>query len=237
MVERKFDFEDLVFIYPDSLNWKLENKIHVWKFPLLPVDGSILSESEVTIARRFRFEADRSRFATARRALRLLVSKYLLADPLTIDIVAQKGEKPFIRFPVTQIRFNISHSGEWIMIALAFEELGIDIEKINSSFDFTILLDEHFTNAEQQFIRNAENPQKAFYYLWTRKEALVKALGRGLQENLKTISVLEGEEFKNLNPGTWKIRTFILHEDYPVSLAYYGFPEEICYLDGSLLLS
>jgi 4'-phosphopantetheinyl transferase len=237
MVERKVNYEDVTFIHPDSSIWKLEKKIHVWKFPLLPPDESLLSDSEVAITRRFRFEADRSRFATARRALRFLVSKYLLADPLTIDIVAQKGEKPFIRHPVTHVRFNISHSGEWIMIALANEELGIDIEKINSSFDFTILLDEHFTNAEQQFIRNAENSVRAFYFLWTRKEALVKALGRGLHENLKTISVLEGEEFKSLKQGTWKIRTFILHEDYPVSLAHCGFPEEICYLDGSMLLS
>jgi 4'-phosphopantetheinyl transferase len=237
MIEEKGGSEGLVFNYPDSLTWKLENKIHVWKFPLLPVDESSLTDSEMTIARRFRFEPDRSRFATGRRALRFLVSKYLLEDPLTIDIVAQKGEKPFIRHPVTKIRFNISHSGCWVVIALACEELGIDIEKINSSFDYSILLDEYFSNAEQRFIHDAGNPTNAFYSLWTRKEALVKALGRGLLENLKKISVLDGQEFKDIYARIWRIRSFVIPDEYPASLAYFGSPEEICYLDGRLLFS
>jgi 4'-phosphopantetheinyl transferase len=156
---------------------------------------------------------------------------------MDIDIVAEKGSKPFVRYPITEIRFNISHSGNWVVIALDSEELGIDIEKINSSFDYAIILTEHFTSSEQSFIHNAENPSSAFYFLWTRKEALVKALGRGLQENLKIFSVLDGDKFSDEHARTWKIKSFNVGEEYSASLAYCSQPSEICFLDGSQLLS
>lgn len=237
MIENGIGFEEPDFIYPDQLYWNLENKIHVWKFPVSPAGETLLTDSERMISRRFRFEADRNRFVTGRRSLRFLISKYLSVNPLDIDIISEKGEKPFIRYPATPIRFNISHSGEWVVVALADEELGIDIEKINSSFDYSNLLDEHFTDAEQRFIVKAKIPVAAFYFLWTRKEALVKAVGRGLQVNLKVMAVLDEQGFAEVHQKKWKIRSFTLSADYPVSLAYCGLPEEIGYFDGSLLIS
>jgi 4'-phosphopantetheinyl transferase len=157
-------------------------------------------------------------------------------NPLDIEIVAEKGKKPFIRYPGTQLQFNISHSGQWVVVALAYEELGIDIEQINSSFDYSMLLEDHFTVAEQRFVIDAEIPATAFYFLWTRKEALVKAAGGGLQEKLKAVSVLDGQDFAEVNKKKWKISSFTLSADYPVSLAYCGSLKN-CYFDGSLLIS
>ena len=119
MIEKDNEFEDLAFLDPGQCNWKLENDIHVWQFPLATADESLLSESELMIGRKFRFEADRNRFFTGRHSVRLLLSKYLCANPLDIRIIAEKGEKPFIKNPETSVRFNISHSGQWVVIALS----------------------------------------------------------------------------------------------------------------------
>ena len=187
------------------------------------------------ICRKFRFEADRNRFFTGRHSVRLLLSKYLCANSVDIRIIAEKGEKPFIKNPETSVRFNISHSGQWVVIALSNEELGIDIEKIDMSFDYINLLEEHFTQAEQEFIADAEIPAAAFYYLWTRKEALIKAIGTGLQDSLKEVSALDEVVFPHMSEKKWKIKSFSLRSDYPVALAYCSLPENICFFDGTRL--
>src|SRR5450631_525772 len=231
MIEKGNGFEDLVFVYPDHLSWKLENKIHVWKFPVLTSDFSSVTESERMIGERFRFDDDRNRYITGRRSLRFLLSNYLSLDPLEIRIVAEKGQKPFIENPGFQIRFNISHSGQWVVVALAQDELGIDIEEINPSFDYSDLLREHFSLAEQQFITTAKLPASAFYFLWTRKEAVMKAEGIGLYENLKTVPVLDQPLSNGGCIKKWTIKSFSLSPEYPVSVAYCSSPVEISYFD------
>ena len=233
MNDKKNRFEEIVFTQPDQVDWKLGNAIHVWKFPVLPAGFTILTDSEKIIVERFRFEGDRNRFITGRKSLRNLLSKYLSVSPSDIHIVAEKRQKPYVKTPDSIIRFNISHSGLWVVIAFAQDELGIDIEKIDSAFDYSNLLPEHFSLTERQFISSAENPLSAFYLLWTRKEALTKAEGVGLRENLSQVSVLDRCSVSGSNGKNWRIKSFNLSSEYPVSLAYCNSPGEICYVDGS----
>jgi 4'-phosphopantetheinyl transferase len=232
MDDRKNQFEEFIFVQPYQVNWKLGNEVHVWKFPVLPADYSILSDSEKIIVKRFRLEDDRDRYVIGRKSLRLLLSKYLSVNPSDIQIIAERGQKPYIKSPDSAIRFNISHSGEWVIIAFAQNELGVDIEKIDSAFDYTNLLPEHFSLEEQLFVSRSENPVSAFYFLWTRKEALTKAAGNGLRENLNRISVLDSDLFSGIDSREWKIKSFNLSPHYPVSLAYCQSHNEIYCLDG-----
>jgi 4'-phosphopantetheinyl transferase len=237
MAEKENGFENFHIIQRDQFDWNLEDAIHVWRFPVLAADFSLLTDAERMIALRFRFEADRNRYVTGRRSLRFLLSKYLAASPTEILIVSEKGQKPFVKNPDFSVRFNISHSGQWVVVALAKHELGIDIEKVDSAFDYSNLIREHFSVAEQQFVSHAEVPVDAFYLLWTRKEALTKAEGRGLHENLKSVSALGEYAISGAHEKNWKIRSFRLSPEYPVSLAYSGLQLEIGYFDGSLLIS
>ncbi len=235
--EQNKEISEFQFIQPEENSWKLNNDVHVWKFPLLPMMPSLLTGEEKMIAGRFRQEGDRYRFVTGRQALRLLVSNYLSVRPMDIEIISEKGRKPFISKPASDILFNISHSGEWVLIALAQHELGIDLEKINPEFDFGNLFEDHFSEDEQDYISAASDVLFAFFYLWTRKEALIKAWGTGLQDHMKWIPVLNVDSYLDRYQKSWKIESFQLSPFYPAALAYSGQLESLKYLDGSFILN
>jgi 4'-phosphopantetheinyl transferase len=233
-LEQESQVKVIEFIRPGPSAWKLDNHVHVWKFPVRDNGFSLLTDPEKEFASRYRFEGDRNRFIIGRQSLRLLLSKYLSVGPMDISIKSENGQKPFVSDPSCKIHFNISHSGDWVLIAVATEELGIDVEKINPSFDFKDLLQEHFNEPEQLFISKAADPVSAFYYLWTRKEALTKARGTGLQENLKMVSALDEYSSSDLNKKILKLESFHVSNFYPAAIAYSGRLENIIFFDGSL---
>jgi 4'-phosphopantetheinyl transferase len=235
MQEQEIRPKEIRFIQPDQHSWNLDNDVHVWKFPAIPTHLSLLTGPEKIVANQFRFEMDKNRFAVGRQALRYLLSKYLTVRPLDVSFDHSNRKKPVVSNPFSDIHFNVSHSGEWVMIGMARNELGIDLEKINPEFEFDNLLEEHFSEAEQSFISRAANAPSAFYYLWTRKEALTKAWGTGLQENLKEVSVLD--EYLPADPQqkSWKLESFHFSDSYHSAIAYLQDPENIIYFEGTIL--
>ncbi len=223
------------FQKPDHISWDTGNDIHVWKFPAIPTNFYFLNDEEKTIAQRFRFDDDRIRFSVGRQSLRLLLSRYLSVQPMDVILSGDKNQKPFIISPSSRIHFNISHSGGWILIAVATEELGIDIEMADEDFSYGEILFEHFNLEEENFIAKATNPAQAFFYLWTRKEALTKAWGTGLQENLKTVNVLDPGPWTDTQKKTWKIASFNASLNYPAALAYSSKLDCIFYFEGDAL--
>jgi 4'-phosphopantetheinyl transferase len=234
MPEQEKQSKEIRFIRTGHHSLKLDNDVHVWRFPVGPTDLSLLTEIEREVEGQYRLEADKNRYSVGRQALRFLLSKYLSAAPLAIEIEDKGRKKPMISNPVCDIHFNISHSGEWVLIGMARNELGIDIEKINLRFEFFDLLDEHFNEAERSYISGASNPTVAFYYLWTRKEALTKAWGTGLQENLKTVSVLEAYTSVDHLQKSWKLESFDFSALYQSALAFCSKTENVMYFEGDI---
>jgi 4'-phosphopantetheinyl transferase len=234
MHEQEKQLKEIRFIQPDQNSWNLEKDVHVWRFPVITTDFSLLTDTEKAFANKFRFEMDKCRFAVGRQALRYLLSKYLNAKPLDIGIDERDQKKPVISYPVMDIHFNISHSGEWVLIGMSRKELGIDIEKINPAFQYNDLLQEHFSEAEKIFISRATNPHQAFFYLWTRKEALTKAWGTGLQENLKSVSILNDYSSVDIQHKSWKLESFHFSDFYQSALAHPRDRENIFYFDGTV---
>jgi 4'-phosphopantetheinyl transferase len=233
-LEQESQVKVIEFIHPGPNAWKLDNHVHVWKFPVRDDGFSLLTDPEKEFAGRFRFEGDRNRFIVGRQSLRLLLSKYLSVRPMDISIRSENGHKPFVSNPSCKIHFNISHSGDWVLIAVAIEELGIDVEKINPGFDFKELLQEHFNEPEQLYISKAADPVSAFYYLWTRKEALAKAWGTGLQENLIMANALDEYSTSDSNKKLWNLKSFHVSNFYPAAIAYSVRSENIIFFDGNL---
>lgn len=96
--------------------------------------------------------------------------------------------------------FNISHSGNWVICAMGFNrKVGVDIEEIRP-----INIDDfksQFTEKEMFNIKNSVNSYDQFYRYWTKKEAIVKADGKGLNIDLKEI-VISKKHAKHGN-DTW----------------------------------
>lgn len=111
-----------------------------------------------------------------------------------------------------EIFFSISHTKCALAVAIDHRPVGIDVENIVSlnRAEDTHFLERTMNNDEQQLIRAAADPCMAFTELWTRKEALVKAIGTGL--NLDTLPNLLA------TPSEYTIQSFC-SDTYACSIA------------------
>lgn len=140
-------------------------------------------------------EIDRYRFTDDKKfrlISRLLIQKYVLETSSVWnwkDWKKNENQKPFLE---NGPFFNISHSGKMVVVGFSSTlEVGLDIEEIKD-ID-TIALSTSFHKDELLFLEKKDFDLDNFYKIWTRKEALLKALGIGLLEGINQISVLEDE--------------------------------------------
>jgi 4'-phosphopantetheinyl transferase len=150
-----------------------------------------LSVSEREPAGRFRFEPDRRRFVVAHAILRGLLAESLDSDPKGVEIVTDAFGKPRLGAAASGLAFNLSHTGERALYALApGVELGVDAEELKPLADMSRLAQDVFSArelAEWKALPEAERVA-GFFGGWTRKEAVLKALGRGLDYPLRAFS-------------------------------------------------
>jgi 4'-phosphopantetheinyl transferase len=155
-----------------------------------------LSEDEQRRAHRFHFAEDRRRFTVARGVLRALLARYLGNNPATLQFVYNIHGKP--RLPENHpLRFNVSHSGGLALYAVAWNrEIGVDIERLRPEFAGEAIAERFFSRNEVAILRSLPPPLvvTAFFNCWTRKEAYIKARGKGLAIPLDQFDV-------SLHPG------------------------------------
>lgn len=168
--------------------------IHVWYIDLaLPASDVTLSPDEEERARRFHFERDRMRFVAAHSAWRHILSAYLDTPPNALRFGEESLGKPFIVQPSTRLRFNASHSADVAAIAIAADgEVGIDLEVPERRItDLDAVAERCFTEGERQELAATTGNERHLRFLrcWTRKEAYVKAIGKGLHVPLDSVHV------------------------------------------------
>ena len=176
-------------VSPESLALEL-NEVHVWRAPLDAGENTLerlersLSPDERERAQRFVFQKDRRRFIVARAVLRVLLGRYLNQEPDRIRFVyGPEGKPALAETAAGSVRFNLSHSEALALYAFTRgREVGIDLEWINPRVAFEELAERFFTPGEASTLRalpdHAREP--AFFACWTRKEAYMKAIGKGL---------------------------------------------------------
>lgn len=93
--------------------------------------------------------------------------------------------KPSLVLETSDIHFNLSHCKSAIACVVAPFAVGVDIERIGR---YDEALARHVLN-DQEFaaVQQASDPQLAFTRYWTRKEAVVKLTGRGIDDDLKNL--------------------------------------------------
>ncbi|WP_093177559.1 4'-phosphopantetheinyl transferase superfamily protein [Pseudovibrio sp. Tun.PSC04-5.I4] len=146
---------------------------------------------------RYRFQRDKLAFALARHVTR----KVLGADQPALAFSRHAKGKPFLPgfYP-----FNISHSGGLVAVAFAPPgPLGVDIEHMRHDSDVDDLVSVVCHSQERQFIAGITSKERvrSFYRCWTRKEALLKATGEGLRDDLSSIDVRLAETSPIINMG------------------------------------
>ncbi len=160
---------------------------------------SLLDHSEQKKAASMISVRQRIRFVEVRAKLRWILAGYLRVDAKTLVFTQTEHGKPFLPgFP--DCHFNVSHSGDYIAIAVTdFGEVGIDIEQVKQKPDFYPLVKRCFSEVEQCYWMELPESQKCyeFYRFWTRKEAFVKATGRGIALGLNQC-VISPDDLSNM---------------------------------------
>jgi len=208
----------------------LSDAVEVWRVQIAPnlqfLDSleSLLQPDELKMSSRFHQLRDKQRFIIRRAILRSLLSRYLSLPAREIEFISDENKKPFVKQTATiNLNYNVSHSGDWILIAVGKSGLGVDIEQTDTVFAYNDVLNQSFSLQEISYIQQSQNPKKVFFQLWTRKEALTKATSKGLDDDLVTIPCLDGEHQVDVrllgSADDWLISSFEIIENYMGSIA------------------
>lgn len=178
--------------------------MHVWVADLDLDDQVVkrhlekLSAQEKDRAARFHFFRDRNRFVVRRGMLRSLLADYIQLKAADLVFVTNPFGKPALAPEFSpSVQFNLSHSGNLAVFGFALDRaLGIDIEKIRHDLDCWDLAQRNFANDEIAALAQLSGDARtqAFFCVWTRKEAYIKALGMGVSFPLDRFAVTAGSD-------------------------------------------
>lgn len=154
--------------------------------------NALLTPEELERGRRFRTDALRERWQLARAILRSLLARYTGGDAREITFQLGAHGKPALAAEAG-LHFNTSHSGDGA--AFAFTRvggIGVDIEQVRGELRrHEAIAQRFFTPGERAELTSVPEPERvrAFFDLWTRKEAFVKARGDGVFSGLEKFAV------------------------------------------------
>jgi 4'-phosphopantetheinyl transferase len=158
---------------------------------------------------------DGATWAVSRGALRALLGERLGVPPARVALAAGPHGKP--ELPGERLRFNLSHTAELALIALADGfEVGVDVERLDRS---SRAVERTLTAAERAALAGAEDRHAALLRTWCRKEALAKALGGGLG--------WEPLRFDSTDPGAFTLADVAVAAGHVAALAWAGGPAEV----------
>jgi len=164
------------------------NTVDVWTadMGMFFAVSDCLSQNEHCAADRMA-RPDLRRRAKARRSfLRHVLASYLDACPADLMLTTAEGGKPAL-LTQTALTFNMSHSGEFSILAVGQVPIGLDVETVRRMVDLDALLPKTCAPREQSEVRNSPDPDQAFLQRWICKEALLKCVGTGLIDDLPGI--------------------------------------------------
>lgn len=198
------------------------HQVHLWRAPLdVPPHlaarfAGTLSEGERERAARLHRAEDRLRYSTSRGWLRHLLAGYLDVDPATVAFVTDAHGKPRLSSPAAPwLRFNLSHSAAIVVFAVAHDrEVGVDVEETRDDVDIDGVARRSFTAAQRGELAGMDPATRAsaFFAMWTRNEAYLKATGTGLG----------GAGKESEPPSGWSVASFDAGPGYAAAAAVQG---------------
>jgi 4'-phosphopantetheinyl transferase len=213
--------------------------VHIWTAGLdLPEHKAagfyaLLSDDEKARAARFHFEKDRLHFIAGRATLRMLVAGYLGRQPAKVQFSYTSFGKPFLKSVSgeSEYQFNLSHSNDRVVYIFSLaRQVGIDLEQIRVMPDQDRFAEFYYSRSECAAINALDilEKRRAFYKIWTCKEAVFKAIGAGLTKEISQTEVsLNGDAQPRLvcidgDPAQavgWHLELFAPFENYQAAFA------------------
>lgn len=187
-----------IWISANNEDYNLHNSVHIWLLRFDELKGqeqdfyNLLADEEKKRADNFFSNIDRTRYIVSKGYLRKLLEKFTLTDPEKIVFTANDYGKPALKFPTLELYFNISHSANLGLIAISdIAEIGIDVEKHKKIKTIDKIADRFFSQTEKEVLLKLPGKHKleGFFNCWSRKEAFIKSIGRGLSFPLKLFDV------------------------------------------------
>jgi 4'-phosphopantetheinyl transferase len=172
-----------------------------------------------------------------REPLLALLAGYLGIEPGAVRLVAGEHGRPALApLHAGTLDFNWSHSGEQALVAVARGIVpGIDLELRRTRASALEIAQRFFTADEAAWLGTLDEATRhaAFLELWTGREAVLKALGRGLAFGLDRLAIrsdtaglalqrLDGED-----PAAWQLQRLDVGADACAALAWRGAPRRI----------
>lgn len=177
------------------------------------------------------------RFIHKKDALRTLIadilSRWMICCELNIknreiQFTTNEYGKPLLQH-YDKLHYNQSHSGNWVVSALDYAPIGIDVEEIGQEADLDIA--EHFFSEQEcrdLFALKASEQRDYFFDLWTLKESYIKAVGSGLSLPLDSFTIrrdhrtrsfaLDVAHCTNVDFHPCHFRQYPLDPDYKLSV-------------------
>lgn len=178
----------------------------------------LLTTEEKKRSERFHRQEDRERYIATRCYIREIISNIVGVEASVIAFGKTEKGKPYLKNDGS-VRFSISHSGSRIAVAVSKNyDCGCDIEEIDASKISDDIINAHFHENEISFIKS--NREVGFYHCWTRKEALYKAEGSGLPDELSSVDSTAAQAM--VNGVNYQLYTFQLLDGYILSVAISG---------------
>ncbi|NLB41548.1 MAG: 4'-phosphopantetheinyl transferase superfamily protein [Clostridiales bacterium] len=150
----------------------------------------IVSEEKRNRLKAYNFSVDKALSLYAELLVRWQVSRILDISQADIFFVQNEFGKPFLQ-GYSDFHFNVSHTRNAIAVAFSNSPIDIDVERVRS-FDLKIAR-RYFMPQELDYILQASNQDYASYEIWTKKEAYIKYLGKGLSIPLTSFNVLDNK--------------------------------------------
>jgi 4'-phosphopantetheinyl transferase len=214
-------------------------EVHVWLITLDASDATVgnllltLCPEERQRAERFYFPLDRDRFITCRGRLRQILSRYLTQAPPDLHFNYNQHGKPALA-DGNALSFNVSHSHGLALIAVTQNrEVGVDLEYIRADLSCAEIVEKFFSSREKAMWRSLPKTMKtaAFFTGWTRKEAYIKATGKGLSLPLHDfdVALIPGQPARLLDvrwdvaeTNRWTLQEIPINSSYAAALAVSG---------------
>jgi medium-chain acyl-[acyl-carrier-protein] hydrolase len=217
-----------------------DDDVHAWSAGLEQPPARLdelrqsLAADEHERAARFFFERDRRHFVAGRGWLREVLGRYLRQAPASLRFKYTAEGKPFLADDASGLRFNLAHSHGLALLAVARgRDVGVDVEYIRADFDADSLAENYFSPREIVALRALPEAKRrtAFFACWSRKEAFLKGIGKGLSLALNCfdVSLEPGAEQALLevrhheaNSQRWTIRELAPAAGYAAAIAVAG---------------